>query len=255
MLTSCDMIDYHPYDARVDGAHDINSQNIRRIEEACAGRKHLRFVVISDTQRWYDETRDAVEYINARGDVDFVIHCGDLSDFGVTKEFELMRDELEKLQVPYVCLLGNHDCLGTGADVFRYIWGNPDFSFQAGDTHFLCLNTNAFEYDYSTAVPDFTFIRNDREQLPDGVTRTVVAMHAQPTSEQFNNNVAYIFQEEICKFPALAFCICGHGHYTQDNEWFGDGIHYYECAAAKKREILVFTLKEEGGYDYEVATF
>ena len=94
MLSACDIIDYHPYDARLDGTHDINARNMTRIEQACAGKKALKFVLISDTQRWYDETYEAVKSINARTDIDFVVHCGDLSDFGVTKEFEQQRDIL-----------------------------------------------------------------------------------------------------------------------------------------------------------------
>lgn len=255
LCAGCDLIDVHPYDARVDGPYDINARSVARIEAACAGRDRVRFAVISDTQRWYDETADAVSSINARGDVDFVIHCGDLSDFGVTKEFEWMRRELEKFAVPYVCLIGNHDCLGTGADVFRRMFGSPDFSFTAGDTHFVCLNTNAFEYDYSVAIPDFAFIRNDRAALPEGVRRTVVAMHAMPYSDQFNNNVAEVFEEKIREYPGLQLCLCGHNHSTSINYPFDDGIPYYECGAAKRREYLVITLTQEGGVEHEVVAY
>ena len=254
-FAACELIDYHPYDTRVEGKSHINAQHIERIEATTAGKKTIRFVLISDTQRWYDETKAAVKSINARNDIDFVLHCGDLTDFGVTREFEVQRDILENLRVPYVALLGNHDCLGTGADVYRYIFGNPDFSFNAGDVHFLCINSNAFEYDYSVDIPNFSFIREDLGSLPSNVQRTVVAMHAQPTSEQFNNNVSELFEYEIRKYPGLAFCMCGHGHHTQVNEWFGDGVLYYECAAAKQREYLVFTLKEEGGYNYEIVEY
>ena len=116
LLTACDIIDYHPYDTRTSGPHHLNASNIQRIEELYAGRDSVRFVLISDTQRWYDETREAVKSINARGDIDFVLHCGDISDFGVTREFELQRDILCKLNVPFVVLLGNHDCLGTAVE-------------------------------------------------------------------------------------------------------------------------------------------
>ena len=255
LLSACDLIDYHPYDTRVSGAYDINARNIKLIEQMCEGRDSLSFVLISDTQRWYDETEKAVKSINSRTDIGFVIHCGDLSDFGVTREFELQRDILQKLRVPYVVLLGNHDCLGSGADVYRYIFGNPNFSFTAGDLHVVCLNTNAFEYDYSTDIPDFTFIRNDREAVPSSVRRTVVAMHAQPLSEQFNNNVSQLFEYEIRKYPGLSFCLCGHGHSTQVNDWFDDGVLYYECAAAKSREYIVFKLHKDGGYSYEVVHY
>ena len=254
-FSACELIDYHPYDTRVDGKSHINAQNIERIEAATAGKKAIRFVLISDTQRWYDETKAAVKSINARDDIDFVLHCGDLTDFGVTREFEVQRDILEGLRIPYVALLGNHDCLGTGADVYRHMFGNPDFTFNAGDVHFLCINSNAFEYDYSVDIPNFSFIREDLESLPSNVQRTVVAMHAQPTSEQFNNNVSELFEYEIRKYPGLAFCMCGHGHHTQVNEWFDDGVLYYECAAAKHREYIIFTLDEEGGYSYETVDY
>ena len=85
--------------------------------------------------------------------------------------------------------------------------------------------------------------------------RTVAAMHSQPTSEQFNNNVSDLFQEEIKKFPGLQFCVCGHGHHTQVNDLYGDGVLYYECGAAKMREYLVFDLNEDGTYSYEVVEY
>ncbi len=49
--------------------------------------------------------------------------------------------------------------------------------------------------------------------------------------------------------------MCGHGHHTQVNEWFDDGVLYYECAAAKHREYIIFTLDEEGGYSYETVDY
>lgn len=255
LLSGCELIDYHPYDARISGARDINARNVARIEAATAGRSDVCFVVISDTQRWYDETAAAVKSINARTNVDFVIHCGDLTDFGATNEFEWMRDELERLDVPYVCLIGNHDWLGNGGEVFHAMFGSPNFSFNAGDTHFICLDTNALEHDYSDPIPDFAFIRADREGLPAEVRRTVLAVHAEPTSDQFNNNVAELFHHEMRAFPGLQFGVCGHLHSTTVTEPLADGVTYYRCGAAKKRQYLVFNLTQEGGVTYEVVDY
>lgn len=113
LIQSCEMIEYHPYDLNISGEKDINAKNIARIEESTKGKREISFIVISDTQRWYDETVDAVNAINARNDIDFVLHTGDLSDFGARHEFELQRDILNKLKVPYVCVIGNHDCIAT----------------------------------------------------------------------------------------------------------------------------------------------
>ena len=35
LLTSCDVIDYHPYDTRVKGKHNLNITNIAQIEAIC----------------------------------------------------------------------------------------------------------------------------------------------------------------------------------------------------------------------------
>ena len=53
-----------------------------------------------------DETEDFVKEINKRNDIDFVIHGGDMSDFGLTKEFLWQRDIMNGLNVPYVALIG-----------------------------------------------------------------------------------------------------------------------------------------------------
>lgn len=253
LLQSCNLIDIHPYDADIDGACDINARNIERIKEKCEGKSRIRIAVISDTQRWYDETAAEVNNINTREDIDFVIHCGDLTDFGLTKEFEWMRRELEKLQVPYVCLLGNHDCLGNGLDLFRKIFGSENFSFTAGNTHFVCLNTNGLEF--KDGVPNFEFIKEDMSKLNAETKRTVVAMHCKPNSDQLYGENATRLHEEIKRYPDLQFCLCGHYHSTAVEDLFNDGITYYQCAAAKKREYIVITLNEEGGVDYEVITY
>lgn len=69
-FTSCEMLESHPYDAHITGERDINAKNCERIEEAMKGKKTFRFAMISDTQRWYDETEEVVKKINERGDID-----------------------------------------------------------------------------------------------------------------------------------------------------------------------------------------
>ncbi len=250
VLFSCNKIEYHPYDGRVSGKTNINAKNITKIEKACAGRDTVTFAVISDTQRWYDETKAIAKSINSRTDVDFTLHLGDLTDFGVTKEFEWMRECLEKLNKPYVCLIGNHDCLGTGEHIFKKIYGKINFSFTAGKTHFVCLNTNSREYDHTTAVPDFNFIEQERLNFPDEAVNTVVAMHARPTSEQFDNNIIKFFEYELLQFPNLLFCLNGHDHHNNVDDLFEDGNLYYGVTCAGKKNYYVFTVYP-GGYDYE----
>lgn len=252
MLSSCELIDVHPYDGKINVETSINAHNIGEIERLCDGRDTIRFAVISDTQRWYDETEDEVADINRRGGIDFVIHCGDLTDFGVTREFEWQQKILRKLRVPYVVLLGNHDCLGSGKEVFRTMFGRENFSFRAGPTRFICLDTNALEYDFSNPVPDLDFIRSFAGDTT--VANTVPVMHVCPFSEEFNDNVADAFNHYIHGLTKPLFCLYGHGHATRRDDLFGDGLLYFQVTCAKYRQYYVFTVTREG-YDYEIVDY
>lgn len=262
-LTACNLIDYHPYDGRVpsDYDKDINATNITRIERDCADKDTIRFVFTGDTQRWYDETDDFVKHVNRQDSIDFVIHGGDLTDFGIKKEYLWQHDILSKLKVPYVALIGNHDIIGNGDLVFQDIYGNENFSFRvggsspaAGGIRFICLNTNALEYDYSTPVPDFSFIKKELDNTTEMDKRTIFVMHVAPGNEQFNNNVANIFQEKVHEFPSPLFCLHAHAHNFAARDLFNDGITYYCCDNIEKRTYLLFTITPDN-YSYEIIKF
>lgn len=251
----CDLFEYHPYDGLIRGEKNINAKNIARIEESCKDKTTIRYVFFGDTQRHYDETEDFVKAINKRNDIDFVIHGGDVSDFGMTKEFTWIRDIMNKLTVPYVVLIGNHDCLANGEHVYREVFGVENFSFLAGNTKFICLNTNALEYDYSHPIPDFVFMENQYYEKREGHEKTIFAMHVRPYSEQFNNNVAGIFHGFLKEFPKLQFCMNAHDHATTADDLFDDGVIYYGTPNIAQKKYLLFTIKPNDEYEYEVVEF
>ncbi len=255
VLTGCEVIEYHPYDARVTGDYNINAVNMARITFNTLGKRSLRVAMISDTQRSYDELENAIRAINYRGDVDFVIHGGDQADFGETKEFIWTRDWMNRLTRPYVCLLGNHDCLGTGFHVFEKIYGEDNFAFTAGNVRFVCLNTNALEFDYSEPVPDFTFLEQEVERgTKDGVEKTVVVMHAPPGDLVFNNNVEKTFQRYIEMLPNVLFCLYGHNHHFQKADFWETGLMFYGCTTVAERGYYLITINDEG-YAVEECAF
>lgn len=255
LLSGCsDLFEYHPYDTRFSGECDINRSNIERIEQACRDKQTLRVAFIGDTHEWYSDAKDMISDINGRQNIDFVVHGGDLTDCGTAKEFVLARDMLDALNVPYVALMGNHDMLGTGDEVFYDMYGPADFSFIAGRIKFVCLNTNATEYDYMAAVPNFDYMEEQLTASADLFDRTIICMHAPPYCEQFNNNVAKAFEHYVRLFPGLMFCVYAHVHRLEVNEFYGDGVIYYSVDSAKHRNYIIITITQEG-YDYEVVYY
>ena len=255
VLLSCEMFESHPYDGNVSGEKNVNAKNVKLIEDACKGKTTLRFAFISDTQYCYDDTKDFVDAVNKRNDIDFVIHGGDVTEYSLTKEFLWVRDIMNGLQAPYVTLLGNHDCLATGVDVFRRVFGPENFSFLAGDTKFVCLNTNSLEFDFSESVPDLKFMRMQANDTRSAYEKTVLVIHAPPFSEQFDHERVYDFGNLVADYKRIQFCIHGHTHGLTFNDFFEDGIQYYGVSSIEKRKYMLLTLRPNNEYDYEIVEF
>lgn len=255
LCSSCsDVFDVHPYAVDFDGETDINARHSARITRDCLGNDTLRVVVMSDTQGWYDEMEDMVDHINAQGKADFVIHGGDLTNYGSTKEYVMQRGILDRLDMPYVVILGNHDCLGTGEETYKKMFGPTNFSFIAARVKFVCLNTNALEGNDDDAIPDMAFLEGELVRDGSLYDRTVVCMHAPPLCEQFNNDRLQEFHQYLHRFPGLLFCTAGHLHRNDIFSPLDDGISYFVSESANRRSYLLFTITPEG-YSHEVIRY
>ena len=250
MLVSCDdVFQTHPYDVHFDGETEINAHQISKIASHCQGKDTLRIAFISDTHLWHSDAKDEIADVNQRN-VDFAVHCGDLTDTGTAKEFEWARDIMSGLHAPYVALIGNHDFLGTGDQSYSVIYGKMDFSFIASRIKFVCLNTNATEYDYMAAVPNFDFMEEETKRDADLFDRTVVVMHAPPYSDQFNNNVCKAFRRYLDLFPGLMCCVYGHCHGDDVGSLYDDNLVFYGIDCAEHRNYRIMTITPDG-YEME----
>lgn len=254
LLAACDMFDTHPYDVDFKGETGINARQIATIESRFADKDTLRVAFISDTHLWLSDARDQVTDLNKRKGIDFVIHCGDLTDTGTAKEFEWSRDILKGLRYPFVALIGNHDFLGTGDQAYGVMYGEMNFSFIASRVKFVCLNTNATEYDYMAAVPNFDWMEEEMVKDTARFDRTIVVMHAPPYSDQFNNNVRKTFRRYLDFFPGLMYCVYGHNHSDKVSDIYGDGLMFYGIDCAEHRNYRIFTITKDG-YEVEQVYF
>ena len=62
------------------------------------------------------------------------------------------------------------------------------------------------------------------------------------------------FNYYITQFPGLMFCMYGHGHHTEEHDFFDNGVIYYEVASVAKREYRIFVITPKG-YSHEVVCF
>ena len=256
LLSSCSggVFDTHPYDVDISGETGINARQMSVIESKFANKDTLRVAFISDTHLWLSDAKDQVEDVNRRKNIDFVVHCGDLTDTATEVEFEWSRDILSDLNYPFVALIGNHDFLGTGDQTYEVMYGPMDFSFIAGRVKFLCLNTNATEYDYLAAIPNFDWMEEEMTKDSDRFDRTVIIMHAPPYSDQFNNNVCKAFRRYLDYFPGLMCCVYGHNHDDTVSDFYNDGLIFYGIDCAQHRNYRILTITPDG-YEMEQIRF
>ncbi|HTN36100.1 MAG TPA: metallophosphoesterase, partial [Arachidicoccus sp.] len=95
----------------------------------------FKFAQISDTHvgsaTGAADLRRTVKDINADSSLKFVIHSGDVTEFGADSELRLARQILDSLNKPLYIVPGNHDAnwSESGANSFRTIIGKETFSF------------------------------------------------------------------------------------------------------------------------------
>ncbi|MDP4192631.1 MAG: PQQ-binding-like beta-propeller repeat protein [Bacteroidota bacterium] len=86
---------------------------------------------------------NAINDINKRNDIEFVIVSGDIAEKGMDNELERSKKILDKLKVKYYIIPGNHDTKWSesGCSRFKELWGDDKFNFEFNGTRFIGMNS------------------------------------------------------------------------------------------------------------------
>ncbi len=205
-ITSCNLLEFSPYETNTnDLSSNINNTNINLLLDKNPTNDTIRFAFVCDNHYYYDELEKVVKDINANKALDFVLHGGDVTDCGTSKEFEWFYDIMADLTIPYITIPGNHDLLGTGEYIFENVFGDLNFAFTYNRTKFLCLNYNPNE---SSALPDTNLILSELHDSTDlNYDQVVIATH---NFEWEDHPLIYDYFEDS---RDLLFLIQGHSHH------------------------------------------
>ena len=253
-LCACALFDYHPYHVDADVKSLVCEENPKVIASITKGRSDFSFYFMADSHCHYDDLQDAVDFINAASDVDFVINAGDLSDFGTEEELLWTKRILDKLKVPYLTAIGNHDILGFSDLAYRKVFGPTDFAFLAGDAYFICFNSNSLEYDCDGSVPYLAFLDRAILQTPQEATRTVFVAHGRPEDEQFDKSMVEDFFSIVDSAKNAMVYLCGHRHFTHTWPIMDRWIISHNICEVAQRQMFYVHIKPEG-YDIDLIDF
>jgi len=241
MLTACGEMTYSPYTVNV-GNYNINQVNLSRIllgaDRFEAKSISYKIAVISDTHDYYDGLKKQVAYINAhQEEYEFVVVTGDMSNVGLVEEMELTKSILDKLAIPYITTVGNHDLLINGKTVYKRVFGKDTYAFEYKNTKFILFNNNNWES--SPNIPDLSWVES--ELISNNNPFLIMLSHVAPNdSARFSAAQIQQWKSAVNRY-GVDYYIHGHDHNPSEGS-FGDAKKITVGASVKG---VLFELKVE----------
>jgi Icc protein len=246
LFGSCDNpFSFSPFEARVPAElRNTTEKNLRMIEKIDNSQDTIYSVaLLSDSHYHFDNLRDAVKDINARNDIAFIIVTGDISENGLQKEFELFHRIMAGSNRPYLTVIGNHDYLSNGAEVYRQIFGPFNYSFTFRRVKFVMWDNVVWE---SNKYPDWEWLTNSLSEPAGEEERGTLYHHIIPFSHlpPFDGQLLTEAEDfhELLRTNKITLSVHGHKHEYSDNELYGDGIRYVTIGSPQKRGYAILTI-------------
>lgn len=247
LLAGC--LEYSPHQLATDGSEqDLNRKAIERILAQPVAR--ISFAVVGDTQRSFDEARDAIDAINQRDDVQFVVQIGDFTNVGLWLEFREMNEIFGRLRVPYVVVIGNHDWFSNGGAIYHSMFGPTNFVFTHARVRFVVYDSNSVSHDFDGTVPDVAWVAEQVAPGPDH-DRVLALAHIAPGGGS-------LFDDRLTE-PLLA-ALAGvdlsiHGHAHRFDFFEREGVPILIADSAEHRSFLVVSQGPDGRFGFEKVDF
>jgi len=205
LLSGC--VQTTPYDVDADHS-DFVKKSLAKLRAREPAPHPFRFVAISDTHDEYDDFATTIDLLNARSDLELVTHSGDISDRGLLQEMQWSFDLLERIKLPVLIALGNHDAISNGAEIWRKMFGPFDYTFEFGGLKFVFFNSNALEFPGT--APNRDWLRGQVAERGDALGVVLVSHHPMYAHDFVPGGDARAFYDELIATGAVKLWVSGH---------------------------------------------
>lgn len=169
-----------------------------------------------------EDLQRAVEDVNKNSQIEFVLVSGDITEEGDYKSLALAKSLLEKLQVPYYVIPGNHETKWTesGMTDFGKVFGGERFNFTHKGFLFLGFNTGPLMRmaDGHVVPQDITWLK---EELAKAGKETPVFLVTHYPLKEGDVDNWYEVTDAVRPYNIRTFL---GGHYHSNREFRYDGI-------------------------------
>lgn len=156
----------------------------------------------------------SIEAINALKDVDFVLVTGDISDTGDKASLEHAKSLLNRLNIPYHIVMGNHETKWSesGCTAWSQVWGFEREAFTHKGVHFLSFNTGPLmrmAYGHVVAQ-DLIWLKQQLDSYPKDEPVIIVTHYPLQDGDVDN----WYQATDLIRRYNVRLCIGGHFHRT-----------------------------------------
>ena len=198
---------------------------------------------------------NSVKDINSK-DFNFVIHSGDITETGFTKDLTDVKNTLDSLKIKYHIIPGNHDVKWSesAGHTFTALWGEDKFNFTYGGIRFIGFCTGILMRNHGghASPENLLWLENTLKSIDKNEPVIIVTHHMlddeldnwfEVTNRLKNNNVIAL--------------LCGHGHTNKNSSIAGilalmarsnlksGGIQGY-CSVTVTNDSLLFFEQDPG---------
>ncbi len=234
ILSACNY-EVSPWSMDADCAESVSiAANIKRLEafEAQVGaRAEYQVALISDPQQYPGSFEKIIKHVNGLPQVDFILLSGDLADTGIKAEFEWVCKVMEQAKQPIFAVIGNHDALAFGKDIWARVFGPEDYSFTYQNSKFIAYNDNKYEF---ANVPDRDWLTQEAQgdALRD---HTIVFSHIPPWDKDL------ALSQEL-KDMGVDLGVHGHEHRFDFWQLTDVQLPHYVTSFTKEEEFGLLTI-------------
>lgn len=214
---------------------EYNLNRLAEFEKQVGVRDTYQVAIVSDPQSYPGAFENVIEHVNTLEDVDFILLTGDLADTGIKAEFEWVCTVMEKAKQPIFAVIGNHDALAFGKDIWSKYFGPEDYSFTYQNSKFIAYNDNKYEF---ANVPDRDWLAQETQGYEDR-DFTIVTSHIAP----WDSDLA--LSQEL---KDLGVDLGLHGHVHRFDFWqlFDVQLPHYEATFTKDESFGLLSVNPAG---------
>jgi len=209
---------------KINKENDDNTAEWNQLKDRLARLKTDTTIAKETRDRMVAELEKEIDEVHKQHLL-FAVNSGDLAYDGDVTKYRLTLQVADKLKIPMVTAIGNHDIRSNGRKAYREVWGPFTYSFSVGNAYYIMLD-DANEKRVDPAQMKW-FEAELKKSLP--YNYCFVDMHVPPFKGQRNQNApmdkfladrknAQAIKDLATKYH-VTFVLAGHIHTYDADEW------------------------------------